>query len=40
MSCQGLILASPGGNRADVMRVWVDVLINTDAGRYQIQALV
>jgi hypothetical protein len=35
-SCQDLILASPGGDLADVMRL----PMNADAERYQGQALV
>src|SRR4051794_29252390 len=37
-SCQDLLLASPGGNCADAMRLRIEDF--TDAGRYQGQALV
>ena len=39
-SCQDLILASPGTNLADVMKLLVEAAMNADAGRYQGQALV
>jgi hypothetical protein len=34
-----LILASPGANLADVMKVRVEATANADAGRYQDQVL-
>jgi hypothetical protein len=34
-----LILASPGANIADVMKLWADVARNSDAGRCQDQVL-